>query len=208
MARDDRIFTHARLATLAPGQPGLGVIENGAILVRDGDRVRLVEYNARRSFARIGVLLDEVIANFPSRMAAFLLRTVTAPRSAGRGPSDALTERCAALISAPGPVRDRLSADLTVPGQHPGVAALNEAFARTIATDGLRKRLRELDMTPQAALQAGLLTPEEKTRLDDLAAAVSKVIAVDDFSPEEMAALYPQASAGSGRMNPSKEAAE
>jgi len=36
MARDDRIFTHARLATLAPGQPGLGVIENGAILVRDG----------------------------------------------------------------------------------------------------------------------------------------------------------------------------
>ena len=124
----------------------------------------LVEYNARRSFARIGVLLDEVIANFPSRMAAFLLRTVTAPRSAGRGPSDALTERCAALISAPGPVRDRLSADLTGPGQHPGVAALNEAFARTIATDGLRKRLRELDMTPQAALQAGLLTPEEKTR--------------------------------------------
>ncbi|MCC5968934.1 MAG: acyl-CoA dehydrogenase [Pararhodobacter sp.] len=167
----------------------------------------LVDFNARQSFARISVLLDEVIANFPSRTAAFLLRAVTAPRSARRGPSDALTARCADLISTPGPVRDRLSANLTGPGQHPGIVALNEAFAQAIATDGLRKRLRELDMTPDTALAAGLLTQDEKARLDKYAGALGKVISVDDFSTDEIAAMYPHASKPD-RTTPPQEAAE
>ena len=36
MARGDRIYTGARLATLDPRLPGLGVVEDGAVLVRDG----------------------------------------------------------------------------------------------------------------------------------------------------------------------------
>ena len=35
MAKGDRIFTNARLATLASGLPGLGVVEDGAVAVRD-----------------------------------------------------------------------------------------------------------------------------------------------------------------------------
>ena len=35
MARE-RLWTNARLATMATGQPGMGVVENGAILARDG----------------------------------------------------------------------------------------------------------------------------------------------------------------------------
>lgn len=153
----------------------------------------LVAYNAQQSFAQVSAVLDEVIANFPSRAAAFLLRSVTLPRSVGRGPSDALTARCAALISEPGPVRDRLSAGLTGPGQHPGIAALNDAYARTIATDKLRARLRDLGMTPTAALEAALLTQGEKAELAAQADAVGKVIAVDDFTPKELAAIYPDA---------------
>ncbi|WP_209425245.1 acyl-CoA dehydrogenase [Pararhodobacter sp. SW119] len=169
----------------------------------------LVAYNARRSFARIGQLLDEVIANFPSRPAALFLRMATMPRAVARGPSDALTTRCAALISEPGPVRDALSADLTVPGQHPGILALNDAYTRTIATDPLRRRLRELKMTPDAALEAGLLSPDEKGRLDELATAVGKVIAVDDFTPAQIAALFPGAKkAKATRSGSPKEAAE
>ena len=153
----------------------------------------LVAYNAQQSFAHVSAMLDGVIANFPSRAAAFLLRSVTLPRSVGRGPSDALTARCAALISEPGPVRDRLSVDLTGPGQHPGIAALNDAYARTIATDKLRARLRDLGMTPTAAVDAALLTQGEKAELDAQADAVRKVIAVDDFTPKELAAMYPGA---------------
>ncbi|MCC5988932.1 MAG: acyl-CoA dehydrogenase [Pararhodobacter sp.] len=171
---------------------------------RPKEEFDLVEYVARRSFARISNLLDEVIANFPSRMAALLLRVLTWPRAARRGPSDELTRRCAALISEPGATRDRLSADLTGPGQHPGIAALNDAFDMTIATDALRKRLRELGMTPEAALEAGLLTKDEKAELDDLAKAVARVIAVDDFSVDEIAAKFP----GVHRSTPSKDAAE
>ena len=167
----------------------------------------LVAYNARQSFARIGALLDEVIANFPSRIAAVILRGVTRPRAVGRGPSDVLTARCAALISEPGPVRDRLSADLTAPGQHPGIVALNDAYARTIATDRLRARMRELGMTPTAAQEAGLLTPDEKAALDAQAEAVAKVIAVDDFSADEMTEMFPGA-AGLRRSTPPKAAAE
>ena len=39
MAKGDRIFTNARLATLDPGLPGLGIVEDGAVAVRDG-RIR------------------------------------------------------------------------------------------------------------------------------------------------------------------------
>lgn len=157
------------------------------------DEFDLVAFNAQQSFARISALMDDVIANFPSRAAAGLLRLVTLPGTAGRGPSDALTARCADLISAPGPARDRLSADLTGPGQHPGILALNDAFDQTIATDALRRRLREIDMTQAAALDAGLLTPDEGKALDAQKKAAARVIAVDDFAPDALAAVYPGA---------------
>ena len=167
----------------------------------------LVDYIARRSFARIGQHLDEVLANFPSRPAAVLLRMLTAPRRVGRGPSDALTTRCAGLISEPGPVRDRLGADLTAPGQHAGIAALNTAFEKTVATDALRHRLRALKMTPDAALEAGLITTDEKTQLDDLAGAMHRVVAVDDFSFDDIRTLFPGAPDGKRPEKP-KDAAE
>jgi len=36
VAKGDRIWTNARLATLDPGRPGLGIVEGGAVAVRDG----------------------------------------------------------------------------------------------------------------------------------------------------------------------------
>lgn len=174
---------------------------------RQAEDFDLVAYNAQRAFARISALLDETIANFPSRGAAFVLRVVTRPRAVARGPSDVLIARCAALISEPGPTRNRLSGALNGPGQNAGIMALNEAYTRTVATDGLRKRLRELGMTPAQALEAGLLSQPEKTQLDELAEVVARVIAVDDFSPEEFAALLP-VSADSKKKPTQKEAAE
>ncbi len=167
----------------------------------------LVAYAARQSFARISALLDETIANFPSRGAAVMLRLVTRPRAVQRAPSDALTARCAALISAPGPTRDRLTGDLTGSGQSLGIATLNVAFEKSIAADGLRRRLRELGMRPEQALEAGLLTQAEKAQLDELAQVVAKVITVDDFSPEEFAAMLPP-SRNAPRKTVPKEAAE
>jgi imidazolonepropionase len=39
LMRADRIFTHARLATMAPGLPGLGVVENGMVAESGGQIV-------------------------------------------------------------------------------------------------------------------------------------------------------------------------
>src|SRR5690606_30281635 len=36
MAKDDRIWSNARLATLDPARPGLGIVEDGAVAARDG----------------------------------------------------------------------------------------------------------------------------------------------------------------------------
>lgn len=171
----------------------------------------LVEYIAQRSFSRIGQRLDEVLANFPSRPAALLLRMATAPRRVGRGPSDALTARCAELISAPGPFRDLLGAELTTPGQHPGIAALNLAFDHSVKTEALRRRLRAVKMTPEAALESGLITEEEKAQLDAFAAALHRVIAVDDFSAEDIRTMFPGAPEDAHQdahpKNPKEEAA-
>lgn len=166
---------------------------------RPAEDFDLVAYNAQRSFVRISALLDETIANFPSRGASFLLRMITRPRAVGRPPSDILTARCATLVTEAGPTRDRLGRDLTGLGQSTGVLALNDAFDRTIAADALRKRLRDSQMTPDQALDAGLLTEAEKDQLDALAQAVARVIAVDDFSPEEFAALMPGIDGAGGK---------
>ena len=173
----------------------------------------LVAYNAHRGFARMATLLDEVLANFPARWASWLLRFATQPGTRWRAPSDALVARCAALLSEPGETRDRLVGDLLEAEHHPGITALNDAFSRVIAAEPLRRRLRDLDMSAQAALTAGLLTTEEKTRLDAMEEAVARVVAVDDFSPQEMAQLFPGApapgtSGSNARPGTSKEAAQ
>jgi len=158
---------------------------------RQAEDFELVAYNAQRSFARISALLDETIANFPSRSAALLLRMVTMPRSVARPPSDRHTERCAALISTAGPARDRLCGDLGGPGQSAGINALNDAFDKTNAAAPLRRKLRDLDMSAAQALDAGLLTQAQKDQLDELARATARVVAVDDFTKEELSALLP-----------------
>ncbi|MCC5978532.1 MAG: acyl-CoA dehydrogenase [Salinarimonas sp.] len=167
----------------------------------------LVAYNARRSFARIGELLDGVLANFPARWAALILRFATQPGSRPRAPSDALVATCASLISEPGETRDRLLGDFFEGGHHPGIAVLNEAFKRVIETEPLQQKLRKIEMTPQQAVDAGLLSAEEKAGLDAMQAAVARAIAVDDFTQEEMAQLFPGAPAAQ-EPRPREEAAE
>ena len=153
----------------------------------------LVAYNAQRSFARIGELLDGVLANFPARWAAWILRIATQPGRRPRAPSDALVATCAEIISEPGETRDRLVGDFFQPGHHPGIIALNEAFTRVIETEPLQRKLRQLEKTPEEAFEAGLLSAEEKASLDAMEEAVAKVVSVDDFTPQEMAHLFPGA---------------
>jgi acyl-CoA dehydrogenase len=67
---------------------------------------------------------------------------------------------------------------------------LNQCYAKVIEMVPVMKRLREERKTPEEALEAGLLDDAEWANLNEMKALVDKVVAVDDYSPDEFAALF------------------
>src|SRR5271163_3418129 len=85
---------------------------------RQKDDFPLLEYCLESSFATIETRFDELLANFPIRPVAWLLRFLIQPLGPRRrGPSDLVTDRCADLITHPSVARDRLTVDLYHPAE-------------------------------------------------------------------------------------------
>ena len=146
----------------------------------------LVEWAAADAFARIGASLDQVLANLPNRAAALFLRAVTLPGGSHRGPSDTLTRQCAGLLLEPSPTRDRLTAGVRAVSGDGALATLEKAFAAVIRTEEMRRKLRKSGETLEAAVEKGLLSPEEAEQVRRAEDLVDEVIAVDDFDPAEV----------------------
>jgi len=158
---------------------------------RQQDDFPLLEYCMAASFATIEARFDEIIANFPVRPVAWLLRFMIQPFGPRRrGPSDRVTDKCAELITNPSATRDRLTVDLYHPDEGEntnGIALLERAFAMTVAVQPLRDRMhtahvRDIDQ----AVKQRTITAEEAARLKTAADAVAAAIAVDDFAPAEL----------------------
>jgi acyl-CoA dehydrogenase len=160
---------------------------------RKPDDLPLLQYCLDASLATIAVRFDEIIANFPVRPVAWLLRFLIQPFGPRRrGPSDRITDQCADLISNPSAARDRLTADLYHPAatetEH-GVAVLERAFALTVAVQPIRDRMhaarvRDVDQ----AVKQRTITTDEAAHLKAAAEAVAAAVAVNDFAPEELTA--------------------
>jgi acyl-CoA dehydrogenase len=148
----------------------------------------LVEWCLQQGFAAIEKRLDEIIANFPNRPAAWLLRFLLLPLGVRRrGPSDRLTQACAAILTQPSATRDRLTVDLYRGTDDGGVARLDRAFALTTAIKPVRDRLRQAHVHDIAvARQRGVISDAEADQLKAVQLAVAEVIAVDDFAAEEL----------------------
>jgi acyl-CoA dehydrogenase len=158
---------------------------------RQNDDFPLLEWCMEASFATIATRFDEIIANFPSRPVAWLLRLLIQPLGPRRrGPSDQVTARCAGIITNPCPARDRLTVDLYHPREtenENGLALLERAFAMTVAVQPIRDRMRTARVRDIAqALKQRTITADEAARLKAAADAVAAAIAVDDFAPEEL----------------------
>src|SRR6056297_1883213 len=153
----------------------------------------LVHFIAETGFARIGERLDGVLANMPSRTTAALLRVLVRPAAGGRGPRDSLKAACSDLMLEPSETRARVVGRLFGGCERDGIRVLNEAFDRVVATAPLAAKLRKTGKSRDEALAAGLIGAAEKAELDDRDAAVRAAIAVDDFTPEQLAALFPGA---------------
>jgi acyl-CoA dehydrogenase len=158
---------------------------------RQQDDFPLLAYCMEASFATIEARFDELLANFPIRPVAWLLRFLIQPLGPRRrGPSDRITDSCADLITHPSVARDRLTVDLYHPAEsetNNGIALVERAFAMVAAAQPIRDRMnmvrvRDID---QAVAQR-TITADEAAQLKAVAEAVSAAIAVDDFAPEEL----------------------
>jgi acyl-CoA dehydrogenase len=148
----------------------------------------LVEWCMEAGFATIEARLDEILANFPVRPVAWMLRFFVLPFGVRRrGPSDRLTQACAELLLEPSLTRDRLTVDIFHGGGDDGLARLERAFEHTVATQLLRARMHKAHVHDiDKARQQGLINDAEAKQLHAAAEAVAAAIAVDDFPAEEI----------------------
>ncbi len=160
---------------------------------RQADDWPLLAWCLEASLATIETRFDEILANFPVRPAAWLLRFLIQPFGPRRrGPSDRVTDRCAEIVTDPCPARDRLTVDLFHPPVTEtgnGIALLERAFAMTVAVQPIRDRMRAARVRDiDQAVSQRTIGADDAARLKSAADAVAAAIAVDDFAPEELAA--------------------
>ena len=143
---------------------------------------------------------EGVIANFPNRVAAALLRRLVV-FPLGRPyvvPSDALGHEVAKLLIAPSPTRDRLTADVHLPTNlDEPLGALEAALAATVEAEPVEVQLKAarkegrfdpgllagggVDEIWRRAHDAGVIDDAEFALIERRNALRDKVIRVDDF---------------------------
>jgi acyl-CoA dehydrogenase len=160
---------------------------------RQEDDFPLLEWCMQTSFATIETRFDEIIANFPIRPVAWLLRFFIQPLGPRRrGPPDRVTDAAAKIITNPSAARDRLTVGLFHPtamdnSHADGIALLERAFAITVAVQPIRDRMHATHVRDIGqAVQQGTITTDEAAQLNTAADAVGAAIAVNDFAPEEL----------------------
>lgn len=151
----------------------------------------VLNYAAADAFKRIQTALDEVVVNLPARWAAWVLRFLTWPAATRRGPDDRLIATCSDLLFHPSDSRDRIVGQVHEGCERNGVMVLNRCYAKVVELAPIMKRLRETEKTPQQALEVGILSEAEMKDIDKMNDLVSQVVAVDEYTPKELAALFP-----------------
>ena len=151
-----------------------------------------MQHAADTGFARIGRALDETMANMPAKWVGWLLRPIIRPGAHARGPSDKVTEAVAKLVYEPSASRERLVKGAYPPKPDSGLGLLNTAFKLVLEAEPITKRLRTARKTPREGLEAGILSDAEFDQLTRVEDAVQKVVAVDDYTPDELARLFPE----------------
>jgi acyl-CoA dehydrogenase len=157
----------------------------------------LVHWSVQDAMMRAQTAFEGVLANFPNRLAAGVLRLIVLPGGAfAAPPSDALGHEVARQLMTPGGTRDRLTATCFLPdNDRDPVGAIEAAFLAAIACEPLDAKVRALEKSgaltgsalnnvrdaTQAAYAAGGLTEDEYAQLKNRDILRDRVIAVDDF---------------------------
>lgn len=166
---------------------------------RQEDDLPLLRYACHQTIYRAQQSLLAVFWNLPNRPLAYLLRALVFPgRKPYRPANDALIHATAALLLAPSPVRDRLTAGIyTTADPDDPTGRIEHALNTTVSTAELEQRLVEavregrLGFSGQfpdleAARAMALLNAEELEQLREARRASREAIMVDDFTPEAL----------------------
>ncbi|MFM0401793.1 acyl-CoA dehydrogenase [Paraburkholderia aspalathi] len=166
---------------------------------RQEEDLPLVRWGVEDSLYKAQHALNGVLANYPNRLAAGLVRVLAFPFGLPhREPSDRLGTEIAELMQTPGAARNRLVSDSYVP--HPDVDALgygelvfelNPRFTeidqklRDAVKQGLLEpmpqSLPQLAAWTETAQQKGLIDADDRRVLEDYARYGAQVVKVDDF---------------------------
>ncbi|CAE6721201.1 acyl-CoA dehydrogenase [Paraburkholderia nemoris] len=166
---------------------------------RQEEDLPLVRWGVEDSLYKAQHALDGVLANYPNRLAAGIVRLLAFPFGLPhREPSDRLGTEIAELMQTPGAARNRLVSDSYVP--HPDVDALgygelvfelNPRFTeidqklRDAVKQGLLEpmpqSLPQLAAWTETAQQKGLIDADDRHVLEDYARYGAQVVKVDDF---------------------------
>ena len=161
----------------------------------------MLRWAVEESLGKAEQALEELLGNFPSKPLGCALRLLVLPLGRRhKGPSDELDAEVAAIISrnSGDPALEELLEGCYRPqAEQDPVGALQYAMGLLHETQPLQKKLHkavkagQVQVLPgqnliEAALAAGVLTPEETHSLQQAEAARRVVIDVDDFSKEEL----------------------
>jgi acyl-CoA dehydrogenase len=166
---------------------------------RQQEDLPLVRWGVEDALVKAQHALDGVLANYPNRVVAGLVRGLAFPFGLPyREPSDRLGSEIAELMQTPGAARERLVSDSYVP--HPDVDALgygelvfelNPRFTqidqklRDAVSQGLLapmpQSLAQLAAWTDTAQKQGLIDVDDRRVLDDYARYGAQVVKVDDF---------------------------
>jgi acyl-CoA dehydrogenase len=167
-----------------------------------GRDLPFVRWSCEHGIAETEKALLGVLDNLPNRPAAWLVRLLTFPvRPRLRGPDDALGGEVARALLDDAEARSALTRDIYVPkADEPGLGRLEAALAKAVAALEVERKIRDavraglIDRAPgdelaDRALEARVVTAEERERIREADEARDEVIRVDAFTPDEFARL-------------------
>jgi len=167
-----------------------------------GDKLEdlpIVRYASLYCLFEMQERFHEIIQNFPNRPIAFLLKILIFPLGERFSkPRDAIAHKVAQLLISPTGTRERLSAGAYLT-EHPDniLSHLQDALVKTIAAEPIEKIIRtakkegivtgySIAEQAQSARENQIISEQELNLFMQAYEARKKVIAVDDFSNEEL----------------------
>ena len=154
----------------------------------------LLLWSLHDAFFKLQIAMDGVLANFPNRPLAWILRRLVFPKGLTlAAPSDAMGHRVAKLLLEPSEARDRLTRGIYSPRREDdAVGCLEIALDAAIAAEAVQAKLRaakksglidgrSIDDLSARALEKGVVTMADMEIMLRAKQLTRKVIMVDDF---------------------------